>query len=156
MSMSEQDKAREIAERIARRLGESTGDAAAKSSAATGNGELAALRHTLAEIQQKLAHLESHITHDETCATKHPNNSQNYTSREAARREDASSVQMAMRQPLMSGTYVSAVAHPSQERFGIGEAVSELVDYFENEKTCEMEPGGKPCDHCGVCSSRGF
>ncbi|HLM57843.1 MAG TPA: hypothetical protein VK422_17190, partial [Pyrinomonadaceae bacterium] len=57
----------------------------------------------------------------------------------------------------LSGTYVPAVSHPSQEQFaGIGEAVSELVDFFESGKTCTMEPGAKPCDHCGVCSSRGF
>lgn len=47
--------------------------------------------------------------------------------------------------------------HPSQDRFGVEEAtVSELVDYFQNEKTCSVEPGGKPCDHCAMCSSRGF
>ena len=47
--------------------------------------------------------------------------------------------------------------HPSQERFGVEEAtVSELVDFFQNEKTCTLEPGGKPCDHCAMCSSRGF
>jgi len=47
--------------------------------------------------------------------------------------------------------------HPSLERFGVEEAtVSELVDYFQNEKTCSVEPGGKPCDHCAMCSSRGF
>jgi len=47
--------------------------------------------------------------------------------------------------------------HPSLERFGVEEAtVSELVDYFQNEKTCSIEPGGKPCDHCAMCSSRGF
>ena len=47
--------------------------------------------------------------------------------------------------------------HPSQERFGVEEAtVSELVDFFQNEKTCTLEPGGKPCDHCSMCSSRGF
>ena len=47
--------------------------------------------------------------------------------------------------------------HPSLERFGVEEAtVSELVDFFQNEKTCTMEPGGKPCDHCAMCSSRGF
>ena len=46
--------------------------------------------------------------------------------------------------------------HPSMERFGVEEAtVSELVDYFQNEKTCSMEPG-KSCDHCAMCSSRGF
>ena len=48
-------------------------------------------------------------------------------------------------------------SHPSMERFGVEEAtVSELVDYFQGEKQCSMEPGGKPCDHCAMCSSRGF
>jgi len=47
--------------------------------------------------------------------------------------------------------------HPSQERFGIEEAVvSELVEFFENEKQCSVDPSGKPCDHCAMCSSRGF
>ncbi|HEX8920124.1 MAG TPA: hypothetical protein VF766_01520, partial [Pyrinomonadaceae bacterium] len=62
----------------------------------------------------------------------------------------------AVRSPWLSGMYVPAT-HPSQERFGVEEAaVSELVDYFEREKTCNLEPGGKPCDHCAMCSSRGF
>src|SRR5262249_48713446 len=47
--------------------------------------------------------------------------------------------------------------HPSLERFDVEEAaVSELVEFFENEKKCAVEPGGKPCDHCAMCSSRGF
>lgn len=47
--------------------------------------------------------------------------------------------------------------HPSLDRFAVEEAtVSELVDFFQNEKQCSMEPGGKPCDHCAMCSSRGF
>ena len=47
--------------------------------------------------------------------------------------------------------------HPSLDRFGVEEAtVSELVDFFQNEKQCSVEPGGKPCDHCAMCSSRGF
>ena len=46
--------------------------------------------------------------------------------------------------------------HPSLERFGVEEAtVSELVDFFQNEKTCSIEPG-KTCDHCAMCISRGF
>lgn len=50
-----------------------------------------------------------------------------------------------------------AAAHPSQERFGIEEAtVAELVEFFESEKKCSIEPGEKPCDHCSMCSSRGF
>lgn len=49
------------------------------------------------------------------------------------------------------------VDHPSQERFGIEEAtVAELVEFFENEKKCSVDPSGKPCDHCAMCNSRGF
>lgn len=71
--------------------------------------------------------------------------------------------------PVMSAQFVpathspwlrdfnSGVEHASQERFGIEEAtVTELVEFFENEKKCSIEPGGKPCDHCSMCSSRGF
>jgi hypothetical protein len=58
--------------------------------------------------------------------------------------------------PWLSGVYIPAT-HVSQERFGVEEAtVSELVEFFENEKKCSMEPGEKPCDHCDMCSSRGF
>ena len=47
--------------------------------------------------------------------------------------------------------------HASQERFGVEEAaVAELVEFFENEKQCSIDPSGKPCDHCAMCSSRGF
>jgi hypothetical protein len=47
--------------------------------------------------------------------------------------------------------------HPSEDRFGIEEAaVTELVEFFENEKKCSVDPSGKPCDHCAMCSSRGF
>jgi hypothetical protein len=48
-------------------------------------------------------------------------------------------------------------SHSSQERFNINEAVvEELVEFFEKEKACSFEPNGKPCDHCAMCSSRGF
>lgn len=56
--------------------------------------------------------------------------------------------------PWLGGVNVD---HPSLERFGVEEAtVSELVDFFQNDKACSLEPGGKPCDHCAMCSSRGF
>ena len=52
---------------------------------------------------------------------------------------------------------LTAPSHPSQERFDVAEAaVSELVEFFENEKQCSVDPSGKPCDHCAMCSSRGF
>ena len=64
---------------------------------------------------------------------------------------------------LAGGTPQSAIAssqpvdHPSEERFGVDEAaVTELVEFFENEKKCSVDPSGKPCDHCAMCSSRGF
>jgi hypothetical protein len=48
-------------------------------------------------------------------------------------------------------------SHPSEQRFGVDEAVvSELVEFFEAEKQCSIDPSGKPCDHCAMCSSRGF
>ena len=50
-----------------------------------------------------------------------------------------------------------SVDHPSEERFGVEEAtVAELVEFFEKEKKCSIDPSGKPCDHCAMCSSRGF
>ena len=57
-----------------------------------------------------------------------------------------------------SGTNNSPVVeHSSQERFGVEEAtVAQLVEFFENEKQCSIDPSGKPCDHCAMCSSRGF
>jgi hypothetical protein len=55
------------------------------------------------------------------------------------------------------GASPQSADHPSQERFGIEEAtVAELVEFFENEKKCSVDPSGKPCDHCAMCSSRGF
>jgi hypothetical protein len=47
--------------------------------------------------------------------------------------------------------------HPAEDRFGVEEAaVTELVEFFENEKKCAIDPSGQPCDHCAMCSSRGF
>ena len=154
MSSSEQDRVRELAERVARRLAD-----APRGHADGGGGDLAALRASLSEIQSRLSHIESHITHGEGCA------------QDAAERAEAGARQGPQQPPSnrgqdsppqprptwLSGTYVPATSHPSQEQFsGLGEAVSELVEFFESEKTCTVEPGGKPCDHCGMCSARGF
>lgn len=115
------DQARLMAERIARRVG---GGAAAQSVNTDIGSELAAMRATLNELQNRLIQIESRVT--------------------APR----------VHSPWLAGVNAS---HPSQERFGVEEAtVSELVDFFQNEKTCTLEPGGKPCDHCAMCSSRGF
>ncbi len=65
-------------------------------------------------------------------------------------RDEETNPQSAIRNPQL-------ISHPSQERFGVEEAaVSELVEFFENEKKCSVDPSGKPCDHCAMCSGRGF
>jgi organic radical activating enzyme len=47
--------------------------------------------------------------------------------------------------------------HPSQEKFAVDEAIiPEMPERFEKEKACTFEPNGKPCDHCAMCSARGF
>lgn len=47
--------------------------------------------------------------------------------------------------------------HPSQDRFAVVEAiVDEVFSQYTQEKACTFEPNGKPCDHCSMCSSRGF
>lgn len=147
---SEQDRVRELAERVARRLAGSARDESSTSSSE--GGDIDALRESLSEIQRRLARIESRMTNGG--AQQEPTQQ---------RREGSSSQQTPSPQTTptrsmwLSGTYVPATSHPSQEQFtGIGEAVSELVEFFEREKTCTVEPGGKPCDHCGMCSARGF
>ena len=47
--------------------------------------------------------------------------------------------------------------HVSQEKFkSLEEIADEIIATLENEKACPYEPTGKPCDHCAMCSSRGF
>ena len=112
------DQAKLVAERIARRMsGGSNTDLGT---------ELAAIRGTLNDIQNRLTQIEGKVN----------------------------STGPRVHSPWLAGVNAS---HPSQERFGVEEAtVSELVDFFQSEKTCTVEPGGKPCDHCAMCSSRGF
>jgi hypothetical protein len=128
---SEEDQIRAMTERIARRLA-ARGEAASSGSGEPG-GEMAALRASLVDIQRRLAHIEAHLARAES----HP-------------------VATAYARAPWSGGAPPQSPHPSQERFEIGEAVAELVDHFEREKMCELEPGGRPCDHCGMCSARGF
>ncbi len=159
---SEQDRIRELAERIARKLDASTpasDGANSEAHPAAAPDEIAALRTRLSEMQRRLAHLEAHISHDDDCESDARGSIAPSSSREAGARRQGMQMPAATptRSTWLSGTYLPVVAHPSEEKFaGIGEAVSELVDFFESEKTCAVEPGGKPCDHCGMCSSRGF
>ena len=47
--------------------------------------------------------------------------------------------------------------HVSQEKFkSLEELADEIIADMQNEKACPYEPTGKSCDHCAMCSSRGF
>ena len=133
------DHARLIAERIAQKVSH---QAPTQIGSTDIGAELAAMRASLGQLQDRLIQIEAKVT--------------------SGRREVGSSTGTVTsprvpptHSPWLAG--VNAAPHPSQERFGVEEAtVSELVDFFQNEKTCSVEPGGKPCDHCAMCASRGF
>ncbi|MBD0370655.1 MAG: hypothetical protein ICV60_07470 [Pyrinomonadaceae bacterium] len=148
---AEQDRVRAIAERIAQRVSQqgSEREAPSRVSAETAD-DLASVRESLDELKRKLVNIERHLAREK-------DSSENENSREPERERNAHArPPTAAQSPWLSGIYVPA-AHPSQERFDVEEAaVSELVDFFEKEKVCELEPGGKPCTHCDMCSTRGF
>ena len=57
----------------------------------------------------------------------------------------------------ISQTAAASAMHPSHERFNIAEAIADnLFGRDPKEKACTFEPNGRPCDHCSMCSSRGF
>lgn len=149
---TELDHAREIAERIARRVsggaGASEGRADVRPEVGT---ELAAVRAGLNELQRKISQLEAKVSSDPATRSKDFSLSSN-----APSVSNAPSAAPSTHSPWLAGIN-SSYSHPSQEKFGVEEAtVTELVDFFEKEKQCTIEPGGKPCDHCAMCSSRGF
>jgi len=133
---SEREQARRIAERVAQRLGSSDLKEGAVENVAT---ELASVRALLSDLQRKLIDIEARV--------KTPPDYANPISSQRTAPLTHS--------PWLAGVNATA-SHPSQERFGVEEAVvSELVDFFEKEKACSLETS-KPCDHCAMCSSRGF
>jgi hypothetical protein len=142
---TEQDQAREIAERIARRVSAEGGSSVRPQATGEVSSELAAVRAGLSELQRKISQLEAKIT---TTPSREPAAVRSFPS--------AATPAPTTHSPWLAGIN-SSYSHPSQEKFGVEEAtVTELVDFFEKEKTCSVEPGGKPCDHCAMCSSRGF
>lgn len=148
---AEQEKVRSIAERVASRIGGGARDDVsprAVEGARGGDDEVAQLRASLREMQQRLTRIESRVAGG---GDSHSSGESASASRERVDERERG----AQPRQLLSSTYVPAT-HPSQERFGIDDAVAELVDFFESEKTCTVEPGGKPCDHCAMCSTRGF
>jgi hypothetical protein len=155
---TEQDRVRQLASRIAQRVARDE-DGASEGGGAGGEDELASVRQSIAELKRKLETIEEHLSHDSNDAIAKSREAYPHDEEDAPQEKRASERKLAptsARSPWLSGIYVPA-AHPSQERFGIEEAaVSELVDFFEKEKVCELEPGGKPCTHCDMCSTRGF
>ncbi|MCA1631197.1 MAG: hypothetical protein LC785_16655 [Acidobacteria bacterium] len=148
---AEQEKVRSIAERVASRIGgggDARDDVSPRDESGASSDEVAQLRASLREMQQRLARIESRAAGGDS----RPSGEGASVSREGVGEGERAAPQP---RPLLSSTYVPAT-HPSQERFGIDDAVAELVDFFESEKTCTVEPGGKPCDHCAMCSTRGF
>jgi hypothetical protein len=130
--MEERDSVRSMAERIARQLsqGDATQPREQRRAGPSISDELAAVRAGLDELHKRLVRIESHVSHG------------------------AHQAAPTLHSPWAGGTYLTD--HASEERFGVTEAtVSELVDFFEGGKSCGLEPG-KPCDHCAMCSSRGF
>lgn len=198
---TDQDQARLIAERVARRVSDNrTGSAAPRSSSGAQNGapardEISALREGLHDLESKLDRIESKLGNGATQPGE-PSRARviDFISTGPPLRSAASigqppsvaetSEQVSPKPPSEFFQFVPATQspwlgrlssmlgganpqaelsspqladHPSEERFGIEEAtVKELVEFFENEKKCAIDPSGKPCDHCAMCSSRGF
>ena len=46
------------------------------------------------------------------------------------------------------------VIHASLDRFSVEETLA--GNGPSSEKACAFEPNDRPCDHCSLCSSRGF
>ncbi len=149
---AELDQAREIAERIARRVSvEPTASAGTPRSNPGITSELAAVRAGLSDLQKKIAQLEARVVGDKSAPRAPSSSPRAFDSHSQPRPTPIT------HSPWLAGVNATTFSHPSQEKFGVEEAVvSELVDFFEKEKTCSVEPGGKPCDHCAMCSSRGF
>ncbi len=139
---SEVDQARSMAERIARRVSNESTPGKTNGAAPDLASELAAMHSSLEELQRRLHQIERKV--------------RSGGSEEVTASEVESQPPLRTHSPWLAGINASNF-HPSQERFDIEEAtVTELVDFFQSEKRCTMEPGGKPCDHCEMCSSRGF
>ena len=69
--------------------------------------------------------------------------------------EDADKLEQSVN-PQASTTNPQSL-HPSVEKFSVAEAIAdEIFVGLQKEKACTFEPNGKPCDHCSMCSSRGF
>ena len=150
---SNQDPARQIAERVARRLAGQTSAPPPADSSAIG----------ATNSEQPRARVINFVS--TTAPGRTPPSIGGQTERQTRNAEPSSNFVPQVAQSPWLAPFARAtsqasappVDHPSQERFGVEEAaVSELVEFFENEKQCSVDPSGQPCDHCAMCSSRGF
>ncbi|MDQ3472749.1 MAG: hypothetical protein M3447_03335 [Acidobacteriota bacterium] len=144
---TDEDQAREIAERIARRVSGSSSSSGStpRPQGSEVSSQLAAVRAGINDLQRKLAQLEAAVS-----------SPSDVTSHHSAPALAPPRAGLVTHSPWLAGIN-SSYSDPSEEKFGVEEAtVSALVDFFEKEKLCSIEPGGKPCDHCSMCSSRGF
>ena len=172
---TDQDQARLIAERVARRVSggrsaEST-PRVSRSNGAPVSEELTAIRSGLADLERKLDRVESKLVErtagapiqsrarviDFVSSTPPPTVLPSIASAPPPPASQPQSQFVPATHSPWVRDFGAVPEHVSQERFGVEEAaVSELVEFFESEKKCSLEPGGKPCDHCAMCSSRGF
>lgn len=144
----EPDHARAIAERIARRVASRnlTADQPMKSEV---TAEIAIVRANINELQQRLAQLEEQLRNEPRALTR---NASPFSDQPLA----ATPSVPYTHSPWLAGVNAIA-AHAAEERFGVEEAtINELVDFFQSEKVCSLDPSGKLCDHCAMCSARGF
>lgn len=93
----------------------------------SGSADLTALRHSIEKLSERLDSIEAKL-------------------------DPAPSVPAPAQAPA-----IPVSSHASQDRFSVIEAiVDEVFSQYKQEKACTFEPNGKPCDHCSMCSSRGF
>src|SRR4051812_45111426 len=102
---SEQDRVRELAERVARKLSDSAQGESPSSSPDEG-GELGALRESLSEIQRRLARIESRMTNGR--APEEPPSQRREGEREGKSPQPPQPQATPTRSMWLSGTYVPA------------------------------------------------
>src|ERR1700687_5141576 len=132
---TEFNQARSLAERIARKVsagGSATSRHSYPDSQLT--EEIAAVRASIGDLQKKPEQLESRARAAAPGTADLSAKSDKAYSRTAFVPPTHS--------PWLAGVNAAA-SHPNEERFGVEEAtINELVDYFQGEKTCSIDPSG--------------